>query len=235
MIDIVCASLNHRSPRGLEYIPKAWQLHTSSEVPWAYAVNRMLEKTKEDVLHIDDDIEILPSTFDLLDLYYDSADIFGFSLLCPNGAGGWRIHSSGAKLAPRAGDIDLASLDADLASLTTPVYVAHVCASCMYIKRSVIEAGLRFPEWPGAHYEDVVFTLEAWLAGFRVCRLPSVALHHSHPSGIGLTKLMQPTFNQHRQINEAKLKSYFVERGIFEACLERRIPLGTSMVIRGQR
>src|SRR3990172_3021834 len=124
IIDVVCATINGRSPQGLEFLPEPYHLLQSDESPWAVAANNLLDKTEHDVLHIDDDVQILPGTFDLLEKYYDHADVFGFSLVGWCGNREW-IQSAGQMLAPAGDGVWGVGIDNVPLALTRPVYMAH--------------------------------------------------------------------------------------------------------------
>lgn len=226
MLDVIVSTVDERrQPTGLQYIEEPFRLLVDTRPGWAASVNALLDQSRGDVLQIDDDVELLPNSLDLVKLYYDSADIFGIGLIAPNGPHGWYVQSAGHMLAPIDGGVMLQPFSAFATSV--PCLVAHAGASCLYIKRRVVEAGIRFPsDWAGVHHEDVAFCLAAWLADFRVARLPSYAIHYTHPIGAGVTKATQPGFQEGRAKNEQALAAWMKERGIAEAAASGRIPLG---------
>ena len=59
---------------------------------------------------------------------------------------------------------------------------------------AVLTAGVRFPVWPGVHSEDVAFTYDCWLHGFKVLYVPNRAEHALEPNGVGATKAQTTTF-----------------------------------------
>jgi hypothetical protein len=163
MLDILCATLG-RLPLGLEHVPGPHRLLTDGRKGWAAASNALLDEAcaaGHDALFLDDDVEILPETFSNWARYKPHADVFGWRLKTRAG----RAISFGHCLMPNGWL--LPNFDS-----TRPAYVAHVTASVLYIKHAVLAAGLRFPDWPGLHSEDVAFTYDAWLHGFKVAYLP---------------------------------------------------------------
>ena len=226
MLDVVVATIdNARRPGGLSYLGE-YRYFSDTRAPWAAAANALLDQTEHDVLFIDDDVELLPGSLDLVQRYYDQADLFGISLIAPNGPQGWYVQSAGHMLVPVDGGLALSPYDAFGTSV--PVQAAHAGTCCMYIKQAAAQdKRVRFPEhWTGVHHEDIYFCLSAWLAGYKVARLPSTAIHHSHPNGAGATKAVLPNFHSGRQENMQALIDWMGEVGVFQACQEGRIPVG---------
>jgi GT2 family glycosyltransferase len=238
VIDVVCASKHLVRPKGLEYLPDSYRLFLSDAPGWGRCANELLDKTENDVLFIDDDVELLPGTFDLLAPYYDDAEMFGLSLIgaCGTDADGniieW-VQSSGQMITPKNDGVQFRGLDGMVRTLTIPCYIAHVGTCCAYIKKEVIAAGVRFPLWEdGIHQEDTVFCLQAWLKGFRCLRLPSVGFHHGAVNGAGAIKGRDPNFQEKRLINMRRLEAWVKENGVIEACVDGRIPMHVKFVSR---
>jgi GT2 family glycosyltransferase len=178
MIDVCVCTLGKREPLGLRYVPDRFRLITSGLAPWPVAANDVLDRSENDVLFIDDDIEFLPDSFSHFQNYKERADILGFSLHHPAN-GTWELQNAGCMYFADGNRND--SMEGNEAH-----YIAHVTASCMYIHRRVVQSGLRFPVWDGVYSEDLAFTLEAWLRGFRVAHIPGVVRHHMKWSEVGL-------------------------------------------------
>lgn len=231
VIDVLVATVDEtRRPGGLHYVRERFEdyrLIVSTSTPWAKGANDALERAERDVLFIDDDVELLPGSLDLIERYYHQADIFGISLIAPNGPQGWYTQSAGHALMPTDDEGGVALHPFDTFATSVPCLVAHAGASCLFLKHEVIKAGVRFPEhWTGVHHEDIYFCLSAWLKGFRVARLPSVAIHYTHPIGAGYTRATKPDFHPGRAENERALYAWMHEAGVPEACERGAIPLG---------
>lgn len=178
MIDVCVCTLGNREPAGLQFIPEEFRLIRSSERPWPAAANDVLDRSANDVLFVDDDIEFVPDSFHHFDRYRDKAEVIGFSLHhCANGA--WELQNAGYMYFSDGNKA--VSMEKDEAH-----YVAHVTASCMFIKKEVVRSGLRFPVWDGVYSEDLVFTPGAWLKGFRVAHIPGFVRHHMRWAEVGL-------------------------------------------------
>lgn len=240
MIDVLIATKGDRAPLGLPNIPGPYNVFAATDRPWAVAANRLLDgaaQTGNDALFVDDDIELTPETFMAFHDYKDAADVIGFTLINPTPGG--NQYQSGPVFMPRVwietpdGSLILQHPTA-FDTILTPCYVAHVTASCMYLSSRLIQAGVRFPVWPGQHHEDVAFTLDAWLRGFRVMYLPGRVIHHmAAPGNVGATKAMDPKFNEDRQLNAAYLARWVKDNRVRQACEDGRIPVGLVPVERG--
>jgi GT2 family glycosyltransferase len=217
----LCATTGARQPQGLEHAGVS-SLLTDSRPGWAAAANALLDLAAsrgDDALFLDDDIEL---TADSLRFLWwpliDAADVFGFTLFT-NGtvtSAGFHATADGG-LRPQQMLVDI----------MRPSLVAHVTASCLYIKREVLQAGIRFPVWPGQHHEDVAFTYDCWLRGFRVAYVPGVVHHHMNMAvGVGATKSLLPTFQQDRAINAECLRRWIAEHGVPQAIAAGQIPTG---------
>jgi hypothetical protein len=217
MLDILCATLG-REPQGLEHVPVPWRLLKDSRQGWAAASNALLDQACEaghDALFIDDDVEILSDTFSEWDRWRDRADVFGWRLRARSG----RAISFGFVLMPNGWLMP--NFDS-----TNAAYVAHVTASLMYIKHGVLAAGVRFPDWPGLHSEDVAFTYDAWLKGFQVAYLPYDAIHAVAENGVGQTKTHDPRLMERLGTNQQMLAQWVRDRGVVAAAGAGRLPLG---------
>jgi hypothetical protein len=212
------ASKDGISPKGLEYIPNYAGTTFSGTPGWANAANELLDWPSPSrwVLFCDDDIELTEWTFQFLPKYQHAAEVFGFTLVPSQGGmvSAGHVFGPEGSLVPQTGP-----------ALMIPAYVPHVTASCMLIKREVLEAGIRFPVWPGVHSEDVAFTLDCWLHGFRVAYLPGLVWHHMASPGVGATKTNEPDLEQKLALNRLHLQQWMCEKGIAQACAEGRIPM----------
>ena len=218
MIDILVATIDEtRRPGGLEHAP-AHTVALDTRAPWAAAANALLDGAAErghDALFLDDDVILHAASLALLPAYYDKADVFGFTLMSGGGVASAGLVANGsAGLTPPE----------SIRDILTPAYVAHVTTSAIYIKASVLRAGVRFPIWPGAHHEDVAFTYACWLAGFKVAYLPGVIDHPLTPHGAGATKSSDPEFNPKRRINAEHLAVWVEQAGVLSAIQAGRIP-----------
>lgn len=248
MITVLCATKGEQKPVGLEFVPvnndagipvmgatisvvPNSDYHECHAKPWAVAANTLLDGCPGDALFLDDDIELTPWAFSQFERYRGQADIIGFSLFRPT-AQGLALQSAGFQFM-KTGDGAGAMLMplTSMVDLLRPCYVAHVTASCMYLSDKVIRSGLRFPVWPGQHHEDVAFTYEAWLRGFKVMHLPGLVIHHMPDAGtVGATKSKDAGFENDRMVNWAMLQKWQVDNNIMDE-IGKRIPLGAVPVI----
>lgn len=216
VVDVLVASKDGKTPAGLDHVPWPTRLLVDSRPGWAAAANALLDQAAEaghDALFIDDDVTILPETFAVFDQYYPLADVFGFRLRGQPGQDdqcGWGLQKPNP-FADRA------------------CYLAHVTASLMYVRAEVLGA-VRFPVWPGLHFEDVQFTYECWYRGFAVAYVPSPALHDIGPtqggSPIGATKRHEANLEERRAINHHQLGQWVTANDIRKAADDGRIPFG---------
>lgn len=222
MLDILVSTTGKRLPEGLEHIPVEYCLLTDSRKGWARSANALLDmaaKAGHDALFLDDDVKILPETFAPLTAFLPLADVVGFQLW------DWqrtRVVSAGhvyvnGALLPNVRHAE-------------PAYMAHVTASAMYIKHSVLASGIRFPDWPGVHSEDVAFTYECWLKGFRVLYCPAPVLHDIQPNNIGATKARDPDLAARLGENTALLYQWMDAHGVYDAVARGVIPQGRRPV-----
>lgn len=178
-VSVVIPSLNKPHSRlcadYLNCIPFPHDVYWMSEQKsWPEAVNAGFEKSKgNDVLLMDDDIFLMPSTFAGFDDYYDMADIFGFKLLFTDGTiqHGGGIYRNGIIGHMGHGQEDVGQCNQKLLT-------CHLTTSLIYIKSHVIEKlkGMA-TDYPGMQFEDVDFCMRAIQAGFKLMYLPSPAIH----------------------------------------------------------
>lgn len=217
MISILVASKAGRAPLGLHHAP-AHELLVSSAPGWANAANALLDAAAahgRDALFLDDDVTLYSHSLAVLAAALDAADLFGFTLLNgPHVASAGFVANGSAGLMPAQTPRDV----------LLPAYVAHVTASALYIKSHVLRAGLRFPVWPGMHHEDVAFTFDAWLRGFRVAYLPGAIDHPLTEHGAGATKSAETDFHDKRMVNAQHLGAWVLEHGVIGAIATGRIP-----------
>lgn len=223
MLDVLVATVDkNRRPGGLEHIGQSYRLLVDDRKGWAESSNYLLDQAAEaghDALFLDDDVTLTPATLALLPRYYDRASVFGFTLLTPS-QGDWHIASAGMRSTP-SGTLVPAK---DTRDVLEPAYVAHVTTSAIYLKAEVLRAGIRFPIWPGMHYEDVAFTFDCWLHGFKVAYIPGLAEHPLTHKWAGATKSGIEGFDQQRTVNLGALQGWMHERGVLEALASGRIP-----------
>lgn len=218
MLDVLIATTGARMPGGLEHIPGEYRVLTDTRTGWARSANALLDEADyagHDALFLDDDVTILPETFAAMQTWLPLADVIGFQLWDNARA---RIVSAGHVLHGGALLPNVRQQE--------PGYLAHVTASLLYIKRRVIRAGVRFPEWPGVHSEDVAFTYDAWLRGYRVLYWPSPALHDIQPNGIGATKAHTESLADRLGQNTSYLHDWMAARGVWDAAARGDIPVG---------
>lgn len=194
-----------------EYMPFDLTIHEAVDgKSWPEAVNLALEKTTNDVILMDDDVEILPNTFKGFWKYYPSADIFGFKLCFPNGL----IQHGGAWVEGR--NIGhLGHSEPDEGQCDKPLYVCHVTASLMYITRPVVDDLKRMSVWDGAQFEDVDFNFRALKKGYKVLYLPMKAIHRETA-----TKRNDPLIHQKMNMNYMRLRHLYMADADFLKVLE---------------
>lgn len=223
VVDVLVASKDGKTPAGLEELEGMNRvMHVTHRVlvdsrpGWAAAANALLDQAAEsghDAIFVDDDVTILPEFFRLR-YYYHLADVFGFRLRGRPGQEdqcGWGLQRPNPY--------------PDKAC-----YCAHVTASLMYVRAEVLQAGVRFPYWPGLHFEDLQFTYECWLKGFAVAYLPLPALHDIAPAAgdvmIGATKRNESNLKERREMNHRCFDKWVADNDIRKAADDGRIPFG---------
>ena len=183
LISILVSSANATAPQGLEHIPHT-HLLINGAAGWSISANQLLDQAAAlggDAIFCDDDVTFLPESLDGVRAHYQQADAFGFDLHDLSGA-----RQCGARHTFPDG------------VLTDwihpgPAYVGHVSTSAIYLTEKAIQSGVRFPVWPGVHWEDVGYTLGLWLAGCRVLAVPG-RVNHNIVGGIGATKRHTPEY-----------------------------------------
>lgn len=216
VVDVLVASKEGKPPEGLESLPWEYRLLVDTTPGWARAANALLDQAAlagHDALFVDDDVTLMPETFRGFERYVALADVFGFRLR--NGPGQDDQVGFGVTRPNPAPD--------------RVCYIAHVTASLIYVRHAVLAAGIRFPVWPGVHFEDVAFTYDCWLRGFRVAYLPALALHALAPAGdalIGATKRHESALPTKRKLNRKCLDRWSDEHRVEDAVWDGRIPLG---------
>jgi hypothetical protein len=216
-VDVLVASKDGKLPGGLSHIPWATRVLVDDRPGWAEASNALLDRAAaagHDAIFIDDDVTILPETFAGFEKYYPLADVFGFRLRGRVGMSdqaGWGLQKPNP-FPDRA------------------CYAAHVTASLLYLRAEVLTAGLRFPSWPGVHYEDIVFTYECWYRNFAVAYLPLAALHDIGPVSdgamVGATKRHETHLEVRRDVNHRHLDKWVKDNDLRGAADDGRIPFG---------
>lgn len=212
-VDILVATARDCLPKRLDLCPWRIFVHADIGKGWAEAANRLLDisaATGRDALFLDDDTEIFPNSFEQLERYYDRAEVFGFNCVHPEGrrSYGWILPAPERTMV-------------DPSFCLEPCYLAHVTTSAIYLKNSVMKAGVRFPVWPGAWYEDVAFTIDCWLAGQRVAYVGGDIGHL-----FGFTKTTFPDGGRLNELNFNALADFFVQRDIVNRCSSNGIVSG---------
>lgn len=225
MLNVLVACKEPTTPGGLEYIPgeflRDWRVIYNSSPGWANASNQLLDYASAeggDALFLDDDAILTETSLARLRALYDRAEVFGFTLVDELGhitSAAHELHPSG-QIFPRSA-----------AMAGTPAYVAHVTTSAIYLKESVLRAGVRFPVWPGVHKEDIAFTLACWLAGQRVLYVPGKVVHPLGDAHVGRTKAQEQGLSEKLELNNIALTQWMIDHKIMEAAREGRIPFGS--------
>src|SRR5262245_42037243 len=128
---VLCASKGGKPPAGLEHLPWPHRLLIDSRPGWVHAANALLDEAQAsgtDAIFVDDDVTILPETFQGFEAYRGLADVFGFRLLDPAGK---TVHA-GYGLTHGNPDPGAAC------------YAAHVTASLLYLTAGFLRSGIRF-------------------------------------------------------------------------------------------
>lgn len=189
----------------LRYMPWPINLHLIPEGrTWPEAVNIGFDEVKagpgNDVVLMDDDVFIEPTTFSLLKAYYDEADLFGFKLRHADGS----IQHAGS-MWHKGQVVHRGWGEADQGQYDKPIYCCHVTTSLIYIKNSALEIlGGMARDYEGMQYEDVDFNFRALKAGLKIMYLPGPATHLESASkkflagfGDGMTKNKLELYRRH--------------------------------------
>jgi GT2 family glycosyltransferase len=184
MLNILVACKEIKTPGGLEYAGET-QLFYSTLPSWAEAANTLIDHAAEhggDALFLDDDVTLTAGCLDSVYQHYEAADLFGLDLHDLSGA-----RQVGARhILTDEGMIEDWIFPG-------PAYVAHCSTSAMYIKASALRSAVRFPIWPGQHWEDLYYCMEAWRQGLKVLAVPG-RVNHAIEHGVGATKRHDPQF-----------------------------------------
>jgi GT2 family glycosyltransferase len=229
MIDVLVSSKHKQAPAGLEHLPWEYELIVSDTSGWAKCSNDLLDSAAargRDALFIDDDVTLTEDTFNAVKHFWGAADVFGVTLCYPSETEQVRVQSSGYQA-----DSQARVWPAPVWLVDQPAYLAHVTASCMLIKADVLKAGVRFPVWPGVHSEDVAFTYDVWLHGFRVAYMPGLAFHNI-AQGVGATKRHDESLQARLTENKDMLTQWIADKGVRAALARQKIPVGAWPVKR---
>lgn len=214
MLNILVASKDRKSPGGLHVVDGGVRLLIDNRAGWAEGANALLDQAAAlggDALFLDDDVTLTLDSLVGVQAHYAVADIFGLDLHDMSGA-----RQQGAR--------HVLTEDGDLVDWVQPgpAYVAHVSTSAIYLKESVLRSGVRFPIWPGVHWEDVAYCMDAWLKGFKVLAVPG-RVDHAIEGGVGATKRYLPQFFTHWTQNKQALAQWAHDQRAFEQGI---IPIG---------
>jgi hypothetical protein len=218
LLNILVACKEPKAPGGLEHAG-AHRIIYSSIPGWGAAANALLDRAATiggDALFLDDDVTLTEGCLDGVRDHYDRASLFGLDLHDLTGS-----RQAGARhiLDNEGGLHDWEA--------PGPAYVAHVSTSAIYLKEDFIQSGIRFPVWPGVHWEDVAFCLDAWLNGFKVLAVPGY-VHHAIVGGVGATKRHTPEFWERWAANRQAFGAWCGEQGVQAALARGVIPIGAQ-------
>lgn len=180
MLTVLCTSKHRTPPGGLEHLGGDYRLIVDDTPGWSASSNHLLDRALiygDDALFLDDDVTLTADSLEGVRAYRDHADAFGLDL-----------HTMTGQRQPGARHIfDAATGEFIEWNEPGPAYVAHCSTSAIYLSAKAIASGVRFPIWPGVHWEDVAYCLDLWRAGLRVLAVPGVAWH-AIEGGVGQTK-----------------------------------------------
>jgi GT2 family glycosyltransferase len=218
---------------GLRYLPWHYRLLLNTRAGWSAAANDLLDDAatmEADVVFMDDDAEILPETFERWSEVEPWAEVIGFRLM--DGSGSLAI-APGFECNPQ--DNAFMFGGRPVAAAGVAAYCAVVTASLMVLRASVVaDRRVRFPEWGGAHFEDVPYGLSAWLYGHRVAYSPGTALHKIDPQRrVGKTRSADPDFDAGRDRNWRELMAWWEAFDIKGALARGVIPTGSPPLPEG--
>lgn len=216
---ILVSSASNTAPGGLDHIP-CDRLLINGAAGWSLSANLLLDQAAilgGDAIFCDDDVTFLPESLDGVKAHYDQADAFGFDLHDLNGQ-----RQCGARHTFPDGVLT------DWIQ-PGPAYVGHVSTSAIYLKASAIQSGVRFPVWPGVHWEDVGYTLGLWLAGCKVLAVPG-RVNHAIIGGVGATKRHAPEFWAQWTANKQAFTQWCWTHKVGQALADGRIPMGAQPI-----
>jgi hypothetical protein len=218
LILLATAPGNTRRPEGLERLG-ALDMLVDTRPGWAEAANALLDQAAErgqDALFLDDDITWTPDATRALLAHRGSADMLGFDLWLPQGHRQYDVHHV---VTPAGAIIGC--------NPPGPCQVAHVSTSCCYLSaRLIADRRVRFPVWPGTHYEDLAYALSAWLHGYTVAYVGGTVIHHM-AGPAGATKGADPQTLAKQAMNRQYFANWCYERKVRDAATEGgRIPVG---------
>ena len=206
-------------PGGLGHLPPH-RVIVDTTAGWSRAANALLDTAAGlggDALFCDDDVTFRPESLEGVRAHWGAAEAYGLDL---HDAGGHR--QAGARHTLAGG------LLADWVH-AGPAYVPHVSTSAVYLTERAIRSGVRFPDWPGVHWEDVAYMLGLWLAGCRVLAVPG-RVDHAIVGGIGATKRHTPEFWARWTANQAAFRAWCQAQDVGAALVDGRIPAAAQPV-----
>jgi len=179
----------------LKYIPFTYNLFFITKgAGWPEAVNIGFRESKRDVLLMDDDVTILPETFNGFERFLPYADILGFRLLYSD----LKVQHGGSYIS-KDGIRHRSELLGEDTSY--PAYMCHVTTSLCYIKRKVIDKVQIDESFKGYQFEDVDFSFRAIDAGFKILYTPCPAMHYET-----VTKRKFGDYIEKMRLNEQELR-----------------------------
>jgi GT2 family glycosyltransferase len=207
MVDLIIPTLGKphllRALASLRYLPFPVKPHIIYEAQsWPEAINQGLADSTGDVLLMDDDVELLPDTFNNFDS--EAADILGFKLLFPDET----VQHAGVFV--NMGGVGHLGFKLPSTEFNYSQRVPAVTASLMYIHKEVIAEIAPMVQWPGFQFEDTDFCFRALKAGFTIVSTPATAIHHESQ-----TKKLLPDFEAKMQLNMEKLAAIHFKDDLF--------------------
>lgn len=186
MLTVLVSSKNRQPCAGLEHLGGDYRLIVDDTPGWSVSSNRLLDRASvygDDALFVDDDVTLTADSLAGVRQYRDRADAFGLDLHMLTGQ-----RQQGARHI----------FEGEAGALVEwnepgPAYVAHCSTSAIYLSATALASGVRFPVWPGIHWEDVAYCLDLWRAGLRVLAVPG-RVNHAIQGGVGQTKRHDPMF-----------------------------------------
>jgi GT2 family glycosyltransferase len=220
MLNVLVACMERKAPGGLHFIGEHRVLYDTS-AGWGEAANALLDAAAllgGDALFLDDDVVLTPDSLRGVRAHYDAADLFGLDLHDMDGD-----RQGGAR--------HTLDSDGNLADWVQPgpAYVAHVSTSAIYLKESFVQSGVRFPIWPGLHWEDVALCIDAWLHGLRVMAVPGY-VHHAIVGGVGATKRHDPALWARWAQNVDLFRAWCDAYDVRGALADGRVPIDVQTV-----